>query len=160
MSYNWKKGKESGSTYGLFVHNRPVYGPGSREFHDADCSSSGQAHSSPRTQSPGAGIVLIPWGGPALCSLCRPLCWFPVDILGARPSLWRTAGHRQLVTQEPVFPYESREEGQPQRGCGCLQDPEHITGNSCKASEGADNSWALRAVLLYIASRSGPRVTK
>lgn len=94
----------------------------------------GRAIADPGPSRPELGFH-SPLGWPALCSQCRPSCWLPSDILGARPTLQSTAGHRQLVTQEQQAFLLRGQGGDSLNLAVALQDPDHITGNSCEASE-------------------------
>ena len=86
-----------------------------------------------------------PLGWPALCSLRIPSRWLPVDILGAMPPL---ESCRAQATGDPRARASPKREGKSDSllACGYLQHADHITGNSCEASERADNPWALWAV--------------
>lgn len=98
-----------------------------------------------------------PLGWPALCSLRIPSRWLPVDILGAMPPL---ESCRAQATGDPRAHASPKREGKSDSllACGYLQHADHITGNSCEASERADNPWALWAVRPdVILSHGAPR---
>lgn len=68
-----------------------------------------------------------------LCSQSRASCQLPADVPGAGPS---------LETSDPGACTSPKRAGRSDSSLACdyLQDADHITGNSCKASEWPDNS--------------------
>ena len=132
MCYSWRKRRKVRRTYRFSLTSRPMaLGPESSML--LSVPPLGRAIADPELSCLELGFH-CPLGWPALCSQCRPSCWLPSDILGARPRLRSTAGHRQLVTQEQQA-FLLRGRATASTWLCYLQDPDHITGNSCKASE-------------------------